>query len=97
MNQKNYINIYIKFFIIILYLTILTSGIIFVKKTKLNFIFNNDKINFSNSSYSVFNDLFFNISSVNYYFSHKFNKIELEYHFQFFDKQNNLIYMFFAF
>ena len=92
MNQKNYVNLYIKFFIIILYLTILTSGIIFVKKTKLNFNFNNDEINLSNSSYSIFNELFFNISSVNYYFSHKYNKIELEYHFQFFDKQNNFIF-----
>ena len=92
MNIKKYVNLYIKFFIIILFLSILTSEIIFIKKPKLNFNINNDKINYSNSSYSVFNGLFFNISSINYYFSHKFNKVELEYNFLFFDKQNNFIF-----
>ena len=92
LNQKKYINLYIKFFIIIIYFYILISNIIFVKKSKLNFNINNDKINFSNSTYAVFSDLYFNISSVNYYFSYKFNKIELEYNFQFFDIKNNFIF-----
>ena len=50
-------------------------------------------INFINSSNVVDSYLYiyFNVSFVNYHFSYKFNKVEVEYSFLFFDKENNII------
>ena len=51
----------------------------------------NKKVNIF-GSFRAFNSyFFFNLSSIKYYFSYKFNKVELEYSLQLFDVDNNLI------
>ena len=56
----------------------------------------NKKVN--NNTFNIFGSFrafnsyfFFNLSSIKYYFSYKFNKVELEYSLQLFDVDNNLI------
>ena len=89
MHLKGYKNLYIKF---IIYLYLLFWFIRIKKSPLMSINTNNININFPNSSFNIDNNLFFNLSSMNYYFSYKFNKIELEYTFQFFDKENNFIF-----
>ena len=50
----------------------------------------NKKVN--NNIFNIFGSFrAFNLSSIKYYFSYKFNKVELEYSLQLFDVDNNLI------
>ena len=70
------INLYKRFLLIVIF---------FLFISRKQSLFNYKNINFINSFDT---NIFFNISSVNYYFSYKFNKIEVEYNFQFFDKEN---------
>ena len=55
--------------------------IIIIKKSIKFNIYNisSNNINFFNSSFNINDKFFFNISSVKYYFSYKFNKVELNY------------------
>ena len=78
LGQKN-VDLYKKFILLI---------IIFLFISRKQFLFNYKNINYINSFGA---NIFFNISSINYYFSYKFNKIEVEYNLQFFDKENNII------
>ena len=86
-------NIYLKSLIIIINLNALILILIHFKRRILlsNNTTNRKFINYSNFSYDFNNELFFNLSSIKYYFSYKFNRIEIEYNFQFFDNENNLI------
>ena len=88
-----YSNVCLKSLIIIINLCALILILIDFKRRILfsNNTTNRKLINYSNFSYEFSNELFFNLSSIKYYFSYKFNRIELEYNFQFFDKENNLI------
>ena len=67
--------------------------IIIIKKSIKFNIYNisSNNINFFNSSFNINDKFFFNISSVKYYFSYKFNKVELNYLFLCFDKENKII------
>ena len=93
MNFKKYSNIYIKSIIIIINAYILFLFLLSFNKFILfsNNSINGKFINYSNCFYYLDNILFFNLSSVKYYFSYEYNKTELEYNFHFFDKENNLI------
>ena len=84
-NLKRYTNNFHFKFIIILVLFFLISIIIFNKKHSAS-------INNSNLSYLKDKNIFFNLTSVNIYFSYKFNKIELEYTFLFFDREKKFIF-----
>ena len=68
-----------------IFISIVIIFLIFVSKKNL---FNNKSIIYINSFNS---HISFNLSSVNYHFSYNFNIIEVEYYFQFFDKENNII------
>jgi len=93
MNIQKCSNAYLKSLIIIINICILFLFLLNFKKSLvlLNHSTNGKFINYSNLSYNFNDSLFFNLSSIKYYFSYKFNKTELEYDFYFFDKQNNLI------
>ena len=93
MNVQKCSNAYLKSLIIIINICILFLFLLNFKKSLvlLNHSTNGMFINYSNLSYNFNDSLFFNLSSIKYYFSYKFNKTELEYDFYFFDKQNNLL------
>ena len=53
---------------------------------------NNYNINFIRALHFNNNNIIFNLTSINYYFSYTFNQVELEYCFFFSDQENNLIF-----
>ena len=53
---------------------------------------NHYEINFLNSNQNDNSNIFFNISFFRHSFNNNLSKVELKYNFQFFDKQNNLIF-----
>ena len=95
-NKKN---LFFKFsiykYLIIIIFFYLTSKI--NNKNKPNIIFiskvNNYNINFTGSLlFNNNNNIFFNLTSINYYFSYYYNQVELKYCFCFYDQENNLIF-----
>ena len=73
-------------YIIISLIICKNESIIFYNNT-----INNCCIEFFDSSQNSYFKIYFKLSSSYYSFSYNFSKVELEYNFQFFDKQNNLI------
>ena len=92
MESQNYSYIILKFLIKFINLYIIISVIICKKEPVMfNKNINIYKINFFSSSKNDNINLFFNLSFFEYSFSYKFNIVELEYNFQFFDGEKNLI------
>ena len=94
-NKKNLLfkfSIYKYLFIIIFFY--ITSKINNESQPKIVFIrkVNNYNINFTGSLQFNNNNIFFNLTSINYYFSYYYNQVEFEYCFCFYDQENNLIF-----
>ena len=86
------INILFKCLLIIIILLI--TSIIKYKDDNLNLFDINNKNaikNFVGNIGDANFSLYFNLSLINYFFSYKFNKVELEYYILFFDQENNII------
>ena len=83
-----------KYIIKIINLYMIISVIICKKESVILYNKNNNhyEINFLNSNQNVDSNIFFNISFFMHSFNNNFSKVELKYNFQFFDKQNNLIF-----
>ena len=92
-NKKNLLfkfSIYKYLFIIIFFY--ITSKINNESQPKIVFIrkVNNYNINFTGSLQFNNNNIFFNLTSINYYFSYYYNQVEFEYCFCFYDQENNI-------
>ena len=90
---KKYVNIFVKSLIAILILQLI-SRLIYKNDFIIYFNrnINNNIVNNIFGSFRIRNSyFFFNLSFIKYYFSYKFNKVELEYSFLLFDGENNLL------
>ena len=81
-------------FLFLLICSYIASTITNNKKTKITFdkFINNFNINFTCLLQFDNNNIIFNLTSINYYFSYYYNQAEFEYCFSFSDEENNLIY-----
>ena len=83
-----------KYVIKIINLYMIISVIICKKESVILSNKNNNhyEINFCNSNRNVGSNIFFNITFFSHSFNNNLSKVELKYNFQFFDKQNNIIF-----